>query len=142
VITIGDNPPTWGEVDSALDSLTGPPSFAPYARLEHAGTAVTLIPAALEDGARMQGMLEHIIREHVKVSAYISAWHHGPGAVMVILATRGSTDMDRILDAVTLAPAGGGEQGRQRPALPARRAAGPRHPRPGPGRGGHPPAGG
>jgi hypothetical protein len=148
VITIGDNPPTWGEVDSALNSLAGPPSFAPYARFGHAGTEVTLVPATLEDGARMQVTLEHIIREHVEVSAYISAWHDGPGAVTVILATRGGADMDRILDAVSLAPAGSGaEHDPQRLALPPRPAAGSRRPRPGPGRsrpahGGHSPAGG
>lgn len=131
MITIGDNPPTWDDVDDALRSLAGPPVFAPYARFEHDGTAITLIPASLEDGARMQGMLEHIIRDHVNVSAYISAWHDGPGAVTVILATRGAADMDRVLDAVTLEPADG--TGRQQPSAP-RPPGVPR--RPGPGRSG------
>lgn len=115
-ITSGDNPPTWHEVEDALRSLPGPPAFAPYARLEHDGIAVTLFPASEAGGRQMQAVLRHIISEHVKVSAYISAWRDGPDAVTVILATRGSADMDLVLAAAE--PAAG------RAGQPAGRAPG------------------
>lgn len=111
-IIIGDGAPTRAAVDAALGSLTGKPRLRfrgsyphgyPCARFEHDGTAVALIPAAIANAAQIQAVLEHVTREHVKASAYISGAPGDDGIIMVILATRGASDMDRILAGVTAA---------------------------------------
>jgi len=110
-LTTGANPPTWQDVEDALGSLTARPAFTPYARFEHNGTAVALLPAAVGSTAHAQAVLEHIARDHAGVSAYISGMPATPATVLVILATRGTADLDRVLSATDLAPDPGTEPG-------------------------------
>lgn len=112
-IIIGDNAPTWAEVDAAIGSLEekempefhprGPrPQDFPCARFRHDDAEIALIPVARENSAMWQGVLEHVAREHAKVSAYIGGVGAGDrnGTVLVLLATRSTDDMGRVLDGV------------------------------------------
>ena len=107
---VGTSAPTWHEIKDAIAatssfrSLAEPRSPAGSSRWEHNGTTVTLIPRLTQDAARTQDTLERTARDQARTSAYIDALTVNRDTAFVLLATHGTADNDRILDAAFRTP--------------------------------------